>query len=446
MRLTVAVGVVAIAALGGPIRAQGDLDARIDHELPGLLATYRQLHAAPELSGHEDKTSALIASELRALGYSVTDHLGKYSDPALTGFGVVGVLKNGPGPTVLFRTELDALPVTEKTGLPYASTVQATGPDGQTVGVMHACGHDIHMASFIGTARMLAGDKTAWHGTLIMLGQPSEEISLGAAALLRDNLYQRVGQPDYILALHDSSDAEAGLVGYVPGFAMANIDSVDITVRGIGGHGAIPDHTKDPIVLAAQLVLALQTIVSREVSPLDPTVVTVGAIHGGTKRNVIPDDVVLLLTVRTYKPEVRDHVLAAIARTARGLAVAAGLPDDHMPIVTVSTTERADALYNDPALTARLAGVWERGMGSAHVRRFDPQMVSEDVGLLGLGGKIPLLQFRIGAVAPAAIESAARTGVPLPALHAALFAPLPEPTIRSGIKASTLAILELLRP
>ena len=210
MRLTVAVGLVAIALLGGPIRAQGDLDARIDHELPGLLATYRQLHAAPELSGHEDQTSALVARELRALGYTVTDHLGTYTDPALTGFGVVGVLKNGPGPTVLFRTELDALPVTEKTGLPYASTVEATGPDGQKVGVMHACGHDIHMASFIGTARMLAGDKTAWHGTLIMLGQPAEEISLGAAALLRDNLYQRVGQPDYILSRPRLVGCQAG--------------------------------------------------------------------------------------------------------------------------------------------------------------------------------------------------------------------------------------------
>lgn len=433
-----------VVLFGAAVVAQSDLDSRIDRELPSLGQMYRQLHAAPELSGHEEKTGAFVAGELRALGFTVTDHLGKYLDPALAGFGVAGVLKNGAGPTVLVRTELDALPVTERTGLPYASTVQVIGADGQRVGVMHACGHDIHMSSFIGTARMLVAEKDQWHGTLIMLGQPAEELGSGAAALLRDRLYERVGQPDDVLAFHDSSDLEAGVIGYTPGFAMANIDSVDITVRGVGGHGAMPDHTKDPVVLSAQLVLALQTIVSREISPLDPTVVTVGSIHGGTKRNVIPDEVVLQLTVRTYKQEVRDHVLAAIRRTAAGLAAAAGVPADRMPLVTIVAAEGGNALYNDPALTARLAAVWERAFGKDQVRRLDPQMVSEDVGQLGLDGRIPVLQFRVGAVAAAAIRAAAASGTPLPALHSSLFAPVPEPTIRSGVKATTLAVLDLM--
>jgi amidohydrolase len=444
MQRAVAWVVSLVGVFGAAAVAQSDLDGRIDRELSSLGPMYRQLHAAPELSGHEERTGAFIAGELRALGFTVTDHLGKYLDPSLSGFGVAGVLKNGSGPTVLVRTELDALPVTEQTGLPYASTVQVVGTNGQRVGVMHACGHDIHMTSFIGTARMLVAEKDQWRGTLIMLGQPAEEIGSGAGALLRDRLYERVGQPDYVLAFHDSSDLEAGVVGYAPGFAMANIDAVDITVRGVGGHGAMPDHTKDPVVLAAELVMALQTIVSREVSPLDPTVITVGSIHGGTRRNVIPDEVALQLTVRTYKKEVRDHVLAAIKRTAAGLATAAGVPADRMPVVTVSTTEHGDALYNDPALTARLAAVWERAFGKDQVRRIDPVMISEDVGQLGLDGKIPVLQFRIGAVKPADVQAAAASGTPLPALHSALFAPLPEPTIRAGVKATTLAVLDLM--
>ena len=435
----------AVVAFTGGAAAQADLDARIAREMPSLLSTYKQLHQTPELSEHEEKTSAFIAGELRALGFTVTEHLGRYANPAQPGYGVAGVLKNGPGPTVLFRAELDALPVVEETGLPYASTVTTTNADGQKVGVMHACGHDIHMTSFIGSARILAADKAEWSGTLIMLGQPAEETGTGAAALLRDNLYQRVGQPNYVLSVHDLSDGEAGLIGYAPGFAMANIDAVDITVRGVGGHGAMPDHTKDPIVLSAQIVLALQTIVSREISPLDPTVITVGSIHGGAKRNVIPDDVKMQLTVRTYKKEIREKVLAAIARTAKGLADAAGVPADRLPIVTVSATEHNDALYNDPALTKRLAAVWEKALGKDHVRQIDPQMVSEDVGALGLDGKIPVLQFRVGVVAPEQVKASIASGTPLPALHSSRFAPVPEPTLTASIKATTVAILDLLR-
>jgi hippurate hydrolase len=436
---------LALTLLTVPLTAQSDLDARIDREIPSLHEMYIRLHQTPELSGHEEKTAAFIAGELRGIGFTVTEHLGKYLDPKLSGYGVAGVLKNGPGPTVLFRTELDALPVTETTGLPYASTVKTIGADGQTVGVMHACGHDLHMTSFIGSARILAATKDRWHGTLIMLGQPAEETGAGADALIRDGLYDKIGaRPDYVLSFHDHSDLESGIVAYASGFAMANNDAVDITVRGVGGHGAMPDHTKDPIVLSAQIVLALQTIVSREISPLDPTVVTVGSIHGGTKRNVIPDEVVLQLTVRTYKQDVRQKVLAAIQRVARGLAMAAGVPDDRMPIVNISTTERGDALYNDPALTARMAHVWEGAFDKTRVQAIPPDMVSEDVGHLGLDGKIPVLQFRIGAASPAAIQARGATGKPLPALHSAAFAPLPDPAIRAGIKATTLGVLELM--
>jgi amidohydrolase len=443
-RLRVVLALAALAAMTGVTLAQSDLDARIARELPGLVDTYKTLHAAPELSGHEEHTAAFIASRLAALGFTVTDHIGNYGEPGLVGYGLAGVMKNGAGPTVLVRTELDALPVTEQTGLPYASTVVAKNADGQDTGVMHACGHDIHMASFLGTATLLAGMKDRWHGTLIMIGQPAEEIGTGADAMLRDGLYEKVGRPDYVLAFHDSSDLEAGMVAYAPGFAMANIDAVDITIRGVGGHGAMPEHTKDPIVLAAETVLALQTVVSREISPLDPAVVTVGSIHGGTKRNIVPDQVVLQLTVRTYKKEVRQQVLAAIQRIPRGLAIAAGVPDDRLPIVSISETERGDALYNDPALTERLAKVWEGAFGQDRVQQIPPTMVSEDVGHFGLDGKIPVVQFRIGATAPAVIAAHQADGTLPPALHSALFAPLPEPTIRSGVKATTLAVLDLM--
>ncbi len=449
LRAAVVPAVVALAGLlAAPVAVaaadRSPIDAKVDQELPSLVQTYESLHEAPELSGHEEKTSAFLAGELRKLGFTVIDHIGKYEDPSLVGYGIAGVMKNGDGPTVLVRTELDALPVTEATGLPYASHVTTLNPDGQTVGVMQACGHDIHMTSFLGTARLLAGMKDRWHGTLVMIGQPAEELGKGADAMLRDGLYDKVPKPDYVLAFHDSSDLAAGTVAYCPGFALANIDSVDITIRGVGGHGALPSKTKDPVVLAAQTVLALQTIVSREISPLDPAVVTVGSIHGGTKRNVIPDQVVLQLTVRTYKKEVREKVLAAIQRIPRGLAIAAGIPEDRMPIVTVSKTERGDATYNDPALTARMAKVWEKAFPKGDVVQIPPEMVSEDVGHFGLERQIPVLQFRIGAVDPKLIAEHEANGTPLPPLHSALFAPLPEPTIRAGVKATTLAVLDLM--
>ena len=406
------------------------LDQRIDRVLPSLVSLYTSLHAAPELSMQEAKTSAALAQQLRDAGFTVTEHVGKYLEPGATAYGVVAVMKNGSGPTVLVRSDMDALPVTEQTGLPYA----ATGP------VMHACGHDIHMTTLVGTARMLAELKSQWHGTVMLIGQPAEEVSKGADAMLRDDLYARFGRPQYAIAIHDNSNMPAGRIGYTPGYFMANVDSVNVTIRGMGGHGAVPQATRDPIVAAAQFVLALQTLVSRENSPLDPVVITVGSIHGGTKRNIIPDEVKLLLTIRTYKPEVRKRVLASIERTAKGIALAAGIPDDRAPIIERVPAESGDATYNDPALTERLARALKKEMGDANVVQIDPLMVSEDFGQFGLDRQIPICMLNVGAVDPAKIASGAR----LPSLHSSEFAPVPEPTLRGAIKGMTVAVMELL--
>ena len=309
-----------------PVQAQQSLDAMVERELAALVSTYKMLHAAPELSHYEIKTSAFFASQLRALGYTVTENVGKYAQPNWKGYGVVAMMKNGDGPTVLVRTDLDALPVEEKTGLPYASTVKTKNDAGQDVSVMHACGHDIHITNMLGTAKMLAQLKDQWRGTLVLIGQPAEETIDGAKAMLAAGLYSKIPKPDFAIALHDNAELEAGKVAYCPGFALANSTSVEITIRGLGGHGSKPEATKDPIVVAAQTIVALQTIVSRENSPLDPAVVTVGSIHGGAKSNIIPDEVKLLLTVRSYKEEVRQHILASIARIAKNTALAAGIP------------------------------------------------------------------------------------------------------------------------
>ncbi len=432
-------------ALAASVNAQQSLDALIDRDIASLVATYKTLHAAPELSHHEEKTAAFFASQLRSLGYTVTEHLGKYEKPEWTGYGVVAVMKNGDGPTVLVRTELDALPVDEKTGLPYASKVKTKNDAGQDVSVMHACGHDIHITNMLGTASMLAHLKDQWHGTLVILGQPAEETIDGARAVLRDGLYSRFPKPDYTIALHDSADLEAGKVGYTPGYALASSTSVDIKIRGLGGHGSKPEATRDPIVVAAQVVMALQTIVSRENSPLDPAVVTVGSIHGGSKHNIIPDEVNLQITVRAYKEEVRKKLIAAIERITRGIAIAAGIPDDHAPIIKVSETEITEATYNDPQLTERLAAVFVKALGQENVVRTPQAMASEDFGYLSLDQKIPSTDFWLGAVDPAKVKQSRESGTPLPSLHSALFAPLPEPTLRTGVKAMTSAVLELMK-
>src|SRR5882762_8112422 len=415
-------------------------------ELPSLLAIYKDIHSHPELSAHEERTSALIAKELRATGCEVTEHFGKYDKPNLKGYGVIGIMKNGPGPTVLVRTDMDALPVEEDTGLPYASKVTTKGDDGREVHVMHACGHDAHMSAFIGTARALQRLKDRWSGTIVFIGQPAEETVGGARALLKAGLYNRFGKPDFALGFHDKADLQTGHIGVTPGYTYANVDSVDVTVRGVGGHGAYPHKTKDPVVLAAEMINAWQTIASRENNPLDPIVVTVGSIHGGTKHNIIPDELKMQLTVRTYKAETRERVLAAIERIAKGIVAAGGVSPDRAPIVNVLKDQFTPATYNNPDLTKRLVGVWKKSLGNENVEIVDPTMGGEDFSEYSLPDhSIPAVDFHIGAVEPAKIAEYKQAGKELPTLHSSKFAPVAEPTIRVGIIGMTSAVLELMK-
>ena len=424
---------------------QADLDEPITEELESLLRTYKHLHSHPELSYQEKETSRYLARELRTLGFEVTENVGDYGVFGRTSYGLVAVMENGAGPTVMVRTDLDGLPVEERTGVPYASRVRVDNA-GVDVGVMHACGHDVHMTSFLGTAKMLTRFKDQWAGTLMMIGQQAEERGAGARAMLKDRLYERFPLPDYALALHVSASLEAGKIAYRPGYALANVDSVDILVRGAGGHGAYPQMTKDPVVLAAQMILALQTIVSREVHPNDPAVVTVGSIHGGTKHNIIPDEVRLQLTVRSYKPEVREKIHAAIRRIAHGVAAAAGIPPDRAPIVEIPEEEFTPSTYNDPNLTGRVARALKMALGSENVFETDPVMGGEDFGQFGLQPpKVPICIFWLGAVDPARIREARETGASLPSLHSSEFAPVPDGTLRTGVKAMTSAVLDLMR-
>src|SRR5436853_410926 len=368
---------LAILAAGSVFAQEEPVDKIAQGELPSLLAIYKDIHSHPELSTREEKTSALVAKELRAAGCDVTENFGKYDNPSLKCYGVVGIMKNGTGPTVMVRTDLDALPVEEDTGLPYASKVTTKADDGKEVHVMHACGHDAHMSAFIGTSRALQQLKDQWSGTIMFIGQPAEETVGGARALLKAGLYNRFGKPDFALGFHDKADLQTGHIGVTPGYTYANVDSVNLTVRGEGGHGAYPHKTKDPIVLSAEIINALQTIVSRQNNPLDPIVVTVGSIHGGTKHNIIPDEAKMQLTVRTYKSEVRDRVLADIDRIAKGCAAAAGIPADRMPIMEVQK-DGTPATYNNPELTKRLVEVWKKQLGAANVEIVDPTMGGED--------------------------------------------------------------------
>src|SRR5215217_5630115 len=422
---------------------QLSLDAMIDRDIASWLSTYKTLHAAPELSHREEKTAAFVAGELRKLGFTVTERIGKYQNAQWVGYGVVAVMKNGPGPTVLVRTELDALPVEEKTGVPYSSQVKMKNDAGVEVSVMHACGHDMHMTSFLSTAKMLTELKDRWSGTLVLLGQPAEETGDGAMAMLSDGLYTKIPRPDFAIALHDKPELETGKVGYTPGYAMASATSIDIKIRGVGGHGSAPEATKDPVVVAAQVVMALQTIVSRENSPLDPAVVTVGSIHGGTRYNIIPDEVNLQLTVRTYKEEVKRRVLASIERIVRGVAASAGIPEQLAPVVKVA--EGTGSTYNEPQLVERLAVTFRQALGEENVVQVPPIMASEDFGYFSLDHKIPTTIFWLGASDPAKVKQSRETGVALPGLHSALFTPVPEPTLRTGVKAMTSAVLELMK-
>ena len=418
-----------------------------DSELPALLTIYKDLHAHPELSTKEEKTSAFVARELKAVGCEVTDHVGKYATPDQKGFGVVGVMKNGEGPVVLVRTDMDALPVQEETGLPYASTAVTKNEKGDEVHVMHACGHDIHISTFVGIARALSKLKDQWHGTIIFVGQPAEELGTGARAMLKDGLYTRWPKPNFALGFHDNAQMLMGHIGVTEGYTYANVDSVDVTVHGVGGHGAYPHRTKDPVVLSAEIINAWQTIASRENNPLDPVVVTVGSIHGGTKHNIISNEVKMQLTVRTYKAEVRERVLAAIERIAKGCATTAGLPQDKMPDVVVRRDEFTPATYNNPELTKRLVGVWKTSLGEDSVEMVDATMGGEDFSEFSLPDhSIPTVDFHVGAVAPEKIAESKKPGAaPLPSLHSSKFAPVPEPTIRAGVIAMTSAVLDLMK-
>jgi len=419
-----------------PEELRTEVMARAAKASDALELLYKQFHTYPELSSREEKTSERVAAELEQLGFGVTRSLG--------GFGVVGVLKNGPGPTVLVRTELDALPVTEQTGAAYASTVKTNDAKGNLVGVMHACGHDMHITSFLGAARVLSEIKSKWHGTLVMIGQPAEETVQGARAMLASGLFTQFSKPDYCLALHCASDLPAGSVGVTEGYALANVDSVDVVVRGMGGHGAWPHKTKDPVVLASQIVLALQTIVSRETDPTQPAVVTVGSIHGGTKYNIIPDEVRLQLTLRSYSDEVRQHTIEAIKRIARGLAEAAGIPEDRWPIVTIAD-ESASATYNQPELAHRLLATFKGWFGEAQAASTKAIMGAEDFGLFGrTEDKIPICIFWLGTVEPDRFKESQRTAQPLPALHSSQFLPVLEPTLKTGVTAMTAAVLEVM--
>jgi amidohydrolase len=399
--------------------------------LQELVTLYRHFHSHPELSMKEKETAARLAKELATTGAKVTSDVG--------GHGVVAVVENGPGKTLLIRTDLDALPVTERTELVYASKVTVKGEAGLETGVMHACGHDIHIASLIGVARYLTSHKDQWGGTVVFIGQPAEERGEGAKAMLDDGLFERFPRPDFALALHVDATLATGKVGYLAGYALANVDSVDITVRGKGGHGAFPQMTIDPIVEAARLILDLQTLVSREMKPTEPAVVTVGAIHGGTKHNVISDTCHLQLTVRSFSDDVRKKLIDGIKRKAKATALSSGAPEP-----TVEVTEGTPAMYNDDKLVERLVPVFEQTFGAERVVPSEPSMGGEDFSRYGLAG-VPSFMFRVGAVDQKRLDRFKQLGQTPPSLHSPLFYPDAEPALATGVTAMSAAALALLK-
>jgi amidohydrolase len=403
----------------------------VDSVYPEAHALYLDLHQNPELSSQETQTAAKLAGRLRSLGYDVTEHVG--------GTGIVAMLKNGPGPTVMLRTELDALPVEEKTGLPYASKVRTKDDAGRDVPVMHACGHDLHMAALAGTAAIMAHSKDTWHGTLLLIGQPAEETISGARRMIEDGLMTRFPKPEVAVALHVGNSMSAGKVEVGSGYRFSNADSLRITIYGKGGHGSQPNSTIDPIVIAARTVLSLQTIVSREVKPGEVAVLTVGYIRAGTKNNIIPDQAELRLTVRTYRPEVRKQVLAAIARITKAEAQAAGA--QHEPLI--EHYEATDAVYNDPALAQRLERVLESALGKDNVVATDPGLASEDFSYFTAQG-VPSFYFGLGGADPQKYAEALASGAILPSNHSPLFAPDVDPALHTGVAAEVAVLRNLL--
>ena len=430
---------LAIAAMTLPTAANAAaLSDAIRADMPQLMTLYRDLHANPELSMQEVRTPAKLAAEMRKLGFKVTEKVGKT--------GVVSVLENGPGPVLMLRADMDGLPVVEQTNLPFASKVRATARSGVETGVMHACGHDTHMTSFIGTARRLAAMKSQWSGTLVMVLQPGEETGEGAKAMLADGLYAKFPKPSYVLAFHDAAALPAGTIGVTPGYALANVDSVDITVRGVGGHGALPATTKDPIVLASRIVTTLQTLVSRENDPLNPAVVTVGSFHSGAKHNIISDEAKLQLTVRSYKPEVRKALLDGIARITRGEAIAAGMPDDRMPIVTVREELSTPATFNTDRLSQQARALFSAHFGADRMASPPPAMVGEDFSRFYLTDRsIESLLFWVGGTPKAKWDAAGGDPQKLPSLHSPFWAPDAEAVISTATEAMTIAALDILK-
>jgi len=394
---------------------------------PELESLYRDLHEHPELAFHEQRTAAELADRLRALGFEITTQVG--------GTGLVAILRNGSGPVVMLRTELDALPIEEKTGLPFASKAKGLDSEGKVVSVAHACGHDLHMAGWYGTAKIMARRRDKWHGTLMLVGQPAEKITRGAAAMLADGLFTRFQKPDFAISMHDEPSLPSGKVGFHSGFFRASSDTVDVTIFGRGGHGAKPQLTVDPIVLAARAVLGIQTIVSRETDPLSPAVVTIGSIHGGTAGNVIPDEVRMQMSVRSYDDKVRKRLLASIKRQLDAEAAAADAPSPP----SIKITPGTEAVYNDPQLTARLVDALRRDLGPESVIEMPAKMTSEDFSEYGRAG-VPAVLLHIGAVSPATLESDAK----VPDLHSPQWFPELEPTLRSLVAAEVVMLSDLL--
>lgn len=427
----------AAMTLAAPAQAADPVHQATQAALPALMALYRDFHANPELSLHEVKTAAKLAAEARKAGFAVTEKVG--------GTGVVAVLKNGDGPVLLIRADMDGLPVTEQTGLPFASKVRTTTDEGQEAGVMHACGHDTHMASWIGTLRHLAAMKNQWRGTLVMIAQPAEERGKGARMMLEDGLFTRFPKPQFALAFHDSASQPAGQIGVTSGYALANVDSIDIVVKGVGGHGAYPHTTKDPVVLAARIVTALQTLVAREIDPLDSAVVTVGSIHGGSKHNVIGNQVALQLTVRSFSPAVRQQLLDGIARIAKGEAIAAGMPDDLLPTVAVQD-EHTPSTFNTEPLSGRLKDLWSSRFGADRVVASKPVMGGEDFGRFYLAdNSIQSTIFWVGGVPRAKWDAAKGDPQKLPSLHSPFWAPDAEAVVATATEAMTAAALDILK-
>lgn len=410
-----------------------EFTAQLDKDYPAIEALYQDLHRNPELAFNEHQTAKKLAERVKALGFEVTTGVG--------GTGIVALLKNGPGPVAMLRTELDALPVQEKTGLPFASTATGKNAAGETVPLMHACGHDVHMAAWYATAKLMAQNRKAWSGTLMLVGQPAEEPLQGSAAMIKDGLLKRFPKPDYALSMHDEGTLPAGQVGYRAGHFRASADTVTITIHGQGGHGATPHETRDPVVMSARVVMALQTLISRENNPADPVVITVGSIHGGTQANIVPDQVKMQLTVRTFKPEVRKRVLASIVREVEGTAQAAGAPKKPQ----VDIVPGADSVYNDPDLVARAVTAMQGALGADKVVEMPAKMTSEDFANFGQAG-IKSVLLHVGAVEPTKLASARAAGKYPPGTHSPQWAPEFKPTVRSFITAETAILLDLLKP